>query len=190
MLKKINLKEFSKFKKLYRKHIIKDFPKNERLKLEGFRKAISKLKEEVYIYEEEGIEKGYCIIDPLSDKYILIAFLAVYKENRGQGVGTKILEEIKEKYSNKKDILLEVENPEFTKNIKERTIQEKRINFYKKADFKIIENISLEVFMQKFKIMFFSTTKQEINNNEIKEEFKKYYYQFINKKNREYLKVK
>ena len=44
MLKKI--KNFKDFKYLYRKHIVKDFPKEERPNLKGFRKRILKYKEE------------------------------------------------------------------------------------------------------------------------------------------------
>ncbi len=67
MLRKIKFKEF---KDLYRKHIIKDFPKNERPNLEKFRKRMLKDKEETYIFEEDGIAKGYCIIDEI-EEYIL-----------------------------------------------------------------------------------------------------------------------
>ena len=104
MLRKIKFKEF---KDLYRKHIVKDFPSSERPNLEGFRKRMLKYNEETYIYEEEGIERGYCIIDQIQE-YVLVAFLAVYEGNRGKGIGTKILKELEEKYSNKKGILLEV----------------------------------------------------------------------------------
>ena len=59
MLRKIKFKEF---KDLYRKHIVKDFPKDERPNLKRFRKRMLEKKEETYIFEEEGIAMGYCII--------------------------------------------------------------------------------------------------------------------------------
>ena len=178
MLRQIKFKEF---KYLYRKHIVRDFPKSERPNLEGFRKRILKNKEEVYIFEEDGIEKGYCIIKQLQE-YILVAFLAVYTEYRGKGIGTKILKEVQEKYSNKKGILLEVENPEFAKNDKEKNIQEKRIKFYEKSNFEIVKNLKVKLFMVNFKIMVYQMQNCQINNYEIAEEIKKFYNSIFNKK--------
>ena len=82
MLRKIKFKEF---KDLFRKHIVKDFPSSERPNLEGFRKRMLKYNEETYIYEEDGVERGYCIIDQIQE-YVLVAFLAVYEGNRGKGI--------------------------------------------------------------------------------------------------------
>lgn len=184
MLKKIKFKEF---KDLYRKHIVQDFPSSERPNLEGFRRRIIKYNEQVFIYEENEIEKGYCIIADL-DEYILVSFLAVYKETRGQGIGTKILKEIEEKYSNKKGIILEVENPEFAENEKEKNIQEKRIKFYQKSNFKIVPILNVKLFMVNFKIMIYQKEKQEINIQEVIDKMKEYYSKIINKKRFNYIK--
>ena len=72
MLKKIGLKEF---KDLYRKHIIRDFPREERSSLNNFKKRIICKNEEVYIYMENGYEKAYIIIANLNNNYILISFI-------------------------------------------------------------------------------------------------------------------
>ena len=185
MLKEIKFKEF---KDLYRKHIIKDFPKSERPNLEGFRKRMLKYNEETFIYEEEGVERGYCIIDQIQD-YVLVAFLAVYKGNRGKGIGTKILKELEEKYPNKKGILLEVEDPDFAKNENEKNIQERRIRFYERANFQVIENLKVELFMVNFKIMIYNLKNEQTSINEI-EKILKYYYTIIEKRKREYIKIK
>jgi len=184
MLRKIKFKEF---KDLYRKHIIKDFPKNERPNLEVFRKRMLKKNEEVYIFEEDGIDKGYCIIYQLKE-YILVTFLAVYKENRGKGTGTKILKEIQEKYSNKKGILLEVEDPDFAKNNKEKNIQEKRIKFYEKSNFKVLKNLRAKPYTVNFKIMIYELQKADIK--EIENNIREFYYAVIDKKMQKYITVK
>ena len=185
MLKKI---KFKKFKDLYRKHIIKDFPKSERPNLEGFRKRMLKYNEETFIYEEEGVERGYCIIDQIQD-YVLVAFLAVYEGNRGKGTGTKILKKLEEQYSNKKGILLEVEDPDFAKNENEKNIQERRISFYERAKFKVVENLKIELFMVNLKIMIYNFKNEQTSINEI-EKILKYYYTIIEKRKREYIKIK
>lgn len=178
MLRKIKFKEF---KNLYRKHIIYDFPKTERPNLQGFRKRILQGKEEVYIFVEEGTEKAYCIIANL-DEYVLISFLAVYKEQRGKGTGTKLLKEIAKKYPNKKGILLEVENPEFANNEKERDIQEKRIKFYEKANYQIIEKLKLKLYSVNYKMMTYLPKDTKIETEEIKEKMEQFYCKRINKK--------
>ena len=186
MLRKIKFKEF---KDLYRKHIVKDFPSSERPNLEGFRKRMLKYNEETFIYEEEGIERGYCIIDQIQE-YVLVAFLAVYKGNRRKGIGTKILKELEEKYSNKKRILLEVEDPDFAKNENQKNIQERRIKFYERANFQVIENLKVELFMVNFKIMIYNFKNEQININEIEKVMKQFYYAIIEKKRRDYIKIK
>ena len=147
-----------------------------------------KYNEETFIYEEEGVERGYCIIDQIQD-YVLVAFLAVYKGNRGKGIGTKILKELEEKYSNKKGILLEVEDPDFAKNENEKNIQERRISFYERAKFKVVENLKIELFMANFKIMIYNLKNEQTSINEI-EKILKYYYTIIEKRKREYIKIK
>ena len=175
MLRKIKFKEF---KDLYRKHIVKDFPSSERPNLEGFRKRMLKYNEETYIYEEEGVERGYCIIDQIQE-YVLVAFLAVYEGNRGKGIGTKILKELEEKYSNKKGILLEVEDPDFAKNENQKNNQERRIKFYERANFQVVENLKVELFMVNFKIMIYNFKNEQININEIEKVMKQFYYAII-----------
>ena len=178
MLRKIKFKEF---KDLYRKHIVQDFPSSERPNLEGFRRRILKHNEQVFIYEENETEKGYCIIADLNE-YVLVSFLAVYKETRGQGIGTKILKELEEKYSTKKGIFLEVENPDFAEREKEKNIQEKRIKFYQKSNFEIVPNLNVKLFMVNFKIMIYHQKNQEIKRDEIIDKLKEYYRRNVGKK--------
>ena len=184
MLRKIKFKEF---KKLYRKHIIRDFPKNERPNLERFRKRILENKEEVYIFEEEDAEKGYTLIVKL-ENYIFVDFLATYKESRGQGIGTKILKELKEKYPDC-NIILEVEDPESARDEKEKTIREKRIKFYEKSNFKIIKELQIKYSdLVIFKLMIFSVKAQNIE--EIHDKMKKIYNKVLNKKILKKIEVK
>ena len=184
MLRKIKFKEF---KSLYRKHIVKDFPKNERPNLEGFSKRMLQKNEETYIFEENGIEKGYCIIDKLQE-YVLVAFLAVFENQRGQGIGTKILKELENKYQTEKGILLEVEDPDFFENEEERIIKQRRINFYERANFKMVNDLKVELFRVNFRIMV--SEDKSNNTKEISEEMKYFYTMILNKKMQQYFKIK
>ena len=184
MLRKIKFKEF---KDLYRKHIIKDFPENERANLGKFWKKILNNKEEIYIFEEDKIDKGYCIIGKLSN-YIFVDFLATYKETRGQGIGTKILKELIEKYSNY-NILLEVEESESAKNEKEKNIREKRIRFYEKSNFKIIKGVKINYSnFVTFNLMIYPPN--EINKQQIQGILKQFYSNILDKKTLKNIKIK
>ena len=184
MLRKIKFKEF---KDLYRKHIVKDFPKNERPNLEGFRKRMLQKNEETYIFEEEGIAKGYCIIDKLQE-YVLVAFLAVFENQRGQGIGTKILKEIDNKYKAEKVILLEIEDPDFFENEEEKILKQRRIKFYERANFKIVKDLKIELFRVNFRIMV--SNDKSNNTKEISEEMRYFYTMILNKKMQQYFKIK
>lgn len=184
MLRKIKFKEF---KDLYRKHIVKDFSKNERPNLEGFRKRMLQKNEETYIFEEDGIAKGYCIIDKLQE-YVLVAFLAVFENQRGRGIGTKILKELANKYQVEKGILLEVEDPDFFENEEEKILKQRRIKFYERANFKIVKDIKLELFRVDFRIM---VSENKLNDTkEIAKEIKYFYTMILNKKRQQYFKIK
>lgn len=171
MLKKINLKEF---KNLYRKHIVKDFPREERRSLNKFKKRITKGKEEAYIYLENGKEKAYTIIAVL-DNYVMVSFLAVFKEYRGEGIGTKLLKEIKDNFSNKKGILLEVENPKYSKNQEEKEIRERRIKFYEKSNYNIVDGVEVNSHSIMFNIMILNINNKEINKQQISKEINDFY---------------
>lgn len=110
--------------------------------------------------------------------------------NRGKGIGTKILKELGEKYSNKKGILLEVEDPDFAKNENEKSIQERRIRFYERANFQVVENLKVELFMVNFNIMLHNITSASTEISEVEKVMKQFYYTIIDKKRLKYINIK
>lgn len=171
MFRKAKWKEF---KELYRKRLVKDFPANERPRLRGFRRRMEKHQEKAYFYQEEGIVKGYILVDEIED-YILISFLAVYEEYRGKGIGSRMLNEIQEKYQDKKGILLEVENPKKEKNTEKKTIKERRISFYEKAGYQKIPDLELEIFFESYLVMILEKQGNKISSEEVGRKIKKFY---------------
>ena len=171
MLRKIDFKEF---KKIYKNHIIKDFPPNERPSLWGFKKRILKQNESVYIYEEEEQEKAYIILKEHCG-YIFISFFAVYEEYRGEGIGTKAIKELEENMKNKKGMVIEVENPKYAKNEEEEKLQKRRIKFYERLGFEIVEKLEVNL-VAEYKIMI--KGEEEIDATKTKELMKNYYYSF------------
>lgn len=119
MLRKIE--EVKALKKLYKEHIQKDFPKNEYPPYFLLKYYLKKGKIEAFLLEEEGKEKAYCI-NCKANQYVLVLLLAVYQECRGEGIGTKLLSEIKNYYKQEKGIFLEVEIPKEAKEEKEKLV--------------------------------------------------------------------
>ena len=171
MFKKADLK---KFKEIYRKHIIKDFPRGERSSLNNFKKRITSKNEELYIFSENGEEKAYTIIANLDNNFILISFLAVFEKYRGEGIGTKLLAEIKEKFKAKKGIILEVESPEDAISEKDKIIREKRIKFYEKSSYKMLKNTKIFFGNISFNIMTLNN-KDNIDEKEIANVLNEFY---------------
>ena len=170
MLKKVDLK---KFKEIYRKHIVKDFPRGERSSLNNFKKRIINKNEELYIFSENREEKAYTVIANL-DNYIFISFLAVFKKYRGEGIGTKLLAEIKEKFKAKKGIILEVESPKDATSEKDKIIREKRIKFYEKSNYQMLKNTKIILGNIFFNIMLLNN-KDNIDEKEIAKALNEFY---------------
>ena len=175
MLRKINIKEF---KRLYRKHIVRDFPRSERSTLNKLKKRILKGNEVAYIYQEDNKEKAYIIVAILNN-YVLITFLAVFEDYRGEGIGTKLLKEIEQKFNNKRGILLEVENPQYS--IEEKEIRQRRINFYQRANYKIVDGVGVILHGIMFYVMILSMNDDEIKKLEIAKEIENFYYNISRK---------
>ena len=88
-------------------------------------------------------------------------------------------------YQNKKGILLEVEDPDFSKSEEENKLRQRRIHFYERANFKIVEDLKIKLFGVNFRIMV--SGKNFSNTQEIREEMKYFYGTILNKKKEQFL---
>ena len=124
----IDIKKNKKVTKLYNEA----FPKDERIPIWLLKMLARKNKAKFYgIYDNE---KFVGLVYNIFYKDIVFVFyLAIDKETRGQGYGTKVLESIKQKYRNYR-IILCIEPVDKNSNNYEQRI--KRKNFYLKNGFK------------------------------------------------------
>jgi len=119
--------EFSKFWEIYDS----SFPEDEKRDIQTQRKLLSNNKYKIILYDNKNGEMvGFVALWMLGD-IVFLEHLAIKKEFRGRGYGTKILKDIKQKFPGK--VVLEVEPPK-----DETTIR--RIKFYKKAGFHFNEH--------------------------------------------------
>lgn len=120
------MEEFSKFWEIYES----SFPEDERRDQLTQKKILSNKSYKLIPYYKDGHMIGFAALWELGD-LIFLEHLAIKEEFRGNGYGTKILEDIKHKHPNK--VVLEVEPPKDDISIK-------RIKFYKKAGFHLNNN--------------------------------------------------
>lgn len=113
-----------------------DFPDNE---LKPYAIMEEMLDRGIYdcfaLINDAGNKCGYvyCIrIDGKDGNLFLIDYLAVYKEYRNMGLGSKMLALLKSALENPLTIICEVENPDYAISEDEKIQQNRRINFYLK----------------------------------------------------------
>ncbi len=148
MLKKLDENSLEAF---YYEGLKKDFE----YECPPYYNLVQMTKEKVYtdlVYLEGEEEKGYAICAEYDD-YIFLLFYAIHPEFRGQGYGSRFLNELEEYYRGKKGILIEVESSDNIEDpVRLKTIK-KRVAFYHKNGFHRIDGIKEQLFSFKYEIM-------------------------------------
>lgn len=122
-----------RLRRLYREHVAEDFPPAERRPLS----AILRLRRRGD-YDTWGVFDGdalaaYAFLWRGAD-CALLDYLAVCRDARGQGYGTRALELVKGQYS-PMPLLAEVEAPEAGAAPEENALRQRRLLFYRRAGF-------------------------------------------------------
>ncbi len=116
---------------LYHERMVNDFVEDELKPLWAIHKAM-----EAGTYEPLGLFytdriMGYAFLVRQGRNY-LVDYLATYPEQRNKGLGAKILELLGEYLSEADMIIVEVEDPAYAESEDQRSLQERRIEFYKR----------------------------------------------------------
>ena len=173
--------DLEKAKQIY-KYMGEDFPKNEIPNYTGFLKLTQENIQNVYIYEENSQEIAY-FVTMEKDEKVLITHLAVIKEHRGQGVGKRFLETIKNFLSNKKVLIVEVETEKNAKNEQELEVIEKRLRYYLNAGFVKCNELNYVLYNVDYYILTYSTDESSISPNMLKDTIESIYDGLFPKKN-------
>lgn len=120
----IQTKNYHKIEKLYNEL----FPENERMDL---KEVFAREGNVCFIIEKEEVEGFIILLNYLRISHIL--YFGIDPSLQSQGLGTKILDEIKQIYP-EQVIIADLEDT--TKDAKNLTQRKKRINFYSKNGFK------------------------------------------------------
>ena len=123
----------AQLRRLYREHVARDFPPAERRPLS----SILRLRRRG-VYDAWGLYQGDALLAYAllwrGAGCALLDYLAVCRELRGQGHGTRALELVKGQYS-PVPLLAEVEAPEESAPPGENALRQRRLNFYQRAGF-------------------------------------------------------
>ena len=115
--------------KLYQEHMVIDFPKDE---LKPLKMILQSVQDGFYdclgLFEKEEMV-GYTFMVKLENSY-LIDYIAIFPEHRNKGVGANLLTLIDDYLGDADRIIGEVEDPAYTDDEKQKTLQTRRLGFY------------------------------------------------------------
>lgn len=128
--------DYNEFKDLYRSRMVEDFPVYERRPLFTIKSKYKKGQYACFVLEEDGEIQAYATFAWTNQKKVwLLDYFAVDKSQRGSGIGSSFIAEIKKEMDTGL-ILLECEKIEDVEDPSSRKIRKKRIDFYKKMALK------------------------------------------------------
>jgi GNAT superfamily N-acetyltransferase len=148
----------------------------------------------LYDHMLQGKQEGYALWD--GNKYvaysfwaanparnhILITLLAVMPEYRGQGMGTNFLKKLHE-MMNEGMVIVEVEKPEEAKTDKERDKRLRRIAFYEKEGYILINEIDYIIWDIPMHLMVrLPEIHKPLNNPEVMEIMQQIYFRLLGKR--------
>lgn len=167
------------------KRFLEDFPEMKMFTIKDWKELVHKKIVTTWKLIEEK-EVGYAITME-EQEIVLLYFFAIYKEVRSSGFGSSFLDVLKERYKDKKAIMIEVENPEEVEGeTKEK--RERRIRFYQKNGFKE-SDIEITLWGKQYLIMDFPLKENVKKEELIEAERNLYNRQFGEKVSRKNCKI-
>ncbi len=142
--KMIRIMTIQELREIYQKHMMNDFPDDERKPLSIIESRFKKKQNHCLVYLEEDVIKGYAILESCQ-KSLLMDYFAVIETYRNQGTGTKFLYEMKQ-YFKEYDVLFVESECAYDE------ISQKRLNFYQKAGF-VISGIQVHLYHVDYELM-------------------------------------
>ncbi len=144
--------EPSEYRSLYA-HMERDFPKNERPPYFVIEQNLDRGAHVAHFMVDEGCDVGY-IIETMADgvPFVLINYLAILPDARAGGHGSTLLKLIAEAHPNHAAVV-EVEDPAAAKDEAALTVCERRIRFYERAGFHIVDVERFRLFGVPMRVM-------------------------------------
>lgn len=121
---------------IYHEHLSHAFPRMERKPLSAMEKLMAAGRYEALgLYDGEELAAYALLWQTVDGRAVLLDYLGVPRDRRGQGWGSRMLAQLRRIYGERAAILAEVEAPE-AEEPGERSLQERRLDFYRRAGFR------------------------------------------------------
>ena len=132
--------------KVFYERIVRDFSEGEYSPYAIIYQHLQNGRQKALIFCEGEQDIAYSVCTDNHDNgYVLISLLAVFKEYRGQGVGSAFMKRLRLMYKDKQAFFVEVERPDQAETQEEGNSRRRRIEFYKKAGFYLIEGVEYSI---------------------------------------------
>lgn len=117
--------------KIYNERMKEDFPPEEIKPLARIYEVMDEGLYKCYGLAEDSIILGYAFLLKIRNTNdYLVDYLAVDKNKRNCGLGTILVHEIENLLKDADSIMVETENPAFSKNEKDKVVRQRRYDFY------------------------------------------------------------
>jgi GNAT superfamily N-acetyltransferase len=132
--------------KTFYERIERDFAEGEYAPYETLYKHLQNGLQKALVFCEGEQDLAYSICtDSHENNYVLVSLLAVFKGYRDQGIGSDFLKKLRLMYRDKQALLVEVERPDQAESEQEGYSRRRRIKFYEKAGFYLIEGLDYSI---------------------------------------------
>jgi RimJ/RimL family protein N-acetyltransferase len=121
--------DFSRVADIYETRLTKDFKRSERRPLSTIRRKWEQEEYEAFLLMRGGETLGYAFFVRNGNNY-LFDYLAIAEGHRDEGLGTLFLRKLGDCFDDADCILSEVDDPDKAADAEERTLCEKRMQFY------------------------------------------------------------
>lgn len=125
----------TEFESIYYQYMVNDFPENELKDIETIQKSFQRGTYACVVMEEDNEIRAYACFSWVHPDVQILDYLAVVSDIRGKGYGSQLLHWLKEN-PEVKEIILESEDPNFSKDESEEEIRIRRLSFYQKNGMK------------------------------------------------------
>ncbi len=164
---------------LYYDRMQDDFIEDELKPLWIIHKAMDEGRYEPLGLSDESTLLGYVFLVK-NDRDFLVDYLAIFPDVRNRGIGSEMLRLLGSYLSDAEMIMLEVEDPAFAENEEQRSIQQRRIEFYKRNGWSDT-GLRVKYFSVPF-IVLRQMTCRDLGRNELWETYQAFYRSVLPKK--------